>query len=266
MWPIAAWQSIYARASYQLDKLYRIAADSDGQLLVIRSRQDLENLIAERAAGQHVVGGIYLIEGAHPLEGNVENLNKLYAKGLRISGLTHFFDNAVGGSLHGVSKQGLTPFGRSVIERANQLGVIIDVAHASPAMVEEVLALSSRPVILSHGGMKGVCDSPRNLDDELMRKIATRGGLVGIGYWDGAVCDVTPNGVVKTIRYAIDQLGVEHVALGSDYDGTTAVMFDTSELAILTQTMLDHGFSDQEIRQVMGENAKRFLLENLPDA
>jgi len=132
--------------------------------------------------------------------------------------------------------------------------------------VEEVLALSSRPVILSHGGMKGVCDSPRNLDDELMRKIATRGGLVGIGYWDGAVCDVTPNGVVKTIRYAIDQLGVEHVALGSDYDGTTAVMFDTSELAILTQTMLDHGFSDQEIRQVMGENAKRFLLENLPDA
>jgi microsomal dipeptidase-like Zn-dependent dipeptidase len=110
-----------------------------------------------------------------------------------------------------------------------------------------------------------MCDKGRNLDDALMKRIAAARGIVGIGYWDGAVCDFTPLGVVKSIRYAIDLLGVDHVALGSDYDGTTEVLFDTSELAILTQTMLDEGFSESEIRQVMGLNVMQFLLRNLPD-
>jgi microsomal dipeptidase-like Zn-dependent dipeptidase len=142
--------------------------------------------------------------------------------------------------------------------------MIVDIAHASPAMVAEVLALSSSPTILSHGGLKGACRTPRNLPDELMQAFAARGGLLGIGYWDGAVCDPTPEGVVRSIRFAIDLLGVDHVALGSDYDGTVATTFDTSELAVLTDTMLRSGFTEDEIRKVMGENVKRFLLENLP--
>ena len=104
----------------------------------------------------------------------------------------------------------------------------------------------------------------RNLDDGLMLRVAAAGGLIGIGYWDGAVCDITPAGVVGSIRYAMDLLGVDHVALGSDYDGTTEVLFDTSELAILTQTMLDEGFTEAEIRAVMGGNVRRFFLEHLP--
>ena len=106
--------------------------------------------------------------------------------------------------------------------------------------------------------------TPRNLSDELMQEIAIRGGLVGIGYWDAAVCDVTPAGIVASIRYASDLLGGDHGALGSDYDGTVVVPFDTGELAILTQTMLDAGFAEEEIRKVMGGNVKRFMLENLP--
>ena len=151
-----------------------------------------------------------------------------------------------------------------MVRRANELGVIIDIAHASPAMVDDVLELSTSPVMLSHGGFKGACNTPRNLPDELMRRVAERGGLVGIGFWDGAVCDPGPEGIVKSIRYAVDLLGVEHVALGSDYDGTTTTAFDTSELAILTQTMMRSGFSEEEIRLVMGENTRRFLLNNLP--
>ncbi|PWG68384.1 peptidase M19, partial [Enterococcus hirae] len=77
-------------------------------------------------------------------------------------------------------------------------------------------------------------DQGRNLDDALMQRVASEGSLIGIGYWEGAVCDPSPAGIVKSIRYAIDLLGIDHVALGSDYDGATAVLIDTSELAILT--------------------------------
>jgi membrane dipeptidase len=262
LWPPRTWGSLYERAVYQLDKLKALDAASEIRLLT--NRQALKELVAERERGGRAIGALYLIEGAHPLEGDIENLDRLFGQGLRIVGLTHFFDNELGGSLHGTSGAGLSEFGRAVVDRAEELGMIIDLAHASPAMVAEVLARSQRPPILSHGGLQGACPSARNLDDDLMRRIAAADGLIGIGYWDAAVCDITPAGVVVSIRYAIDLLGIEHVALGSDYDGATAVLFDTSELPALTQAMLDAGFSEEEIRAVMGENVRRFLLKYLP--
>ena len=262
-WPVRTWGSIYERAVYQLQKLHKL--DQQSELTVITSKQQMRSFVAGRENGDSAIAAIYLIEGAHPLEGKIENLDLLFDQGLRIMGLTHFFDNELGGSLHGISGAGLNEFGRSVIRRANELGLIIDIAHASPQMVEDVLALSTTPVVLSHGGVKGACDTPRNLDDSLMVKVANKGGLIGIGFWDAAVCDETPQGVVKAIRYAIDLMGVEHVALGSDYDGGTSVLFNASELAVLTEAMLQANFTEEEIRMVMGENVKRFLLENLPD-
>jgi len=262
-WPPRTWASIYQRAVYQLDKLKDLAAG--GEVMLLLNRNDVRELAARRQRGDQVIGAVYLTEGGHPFEGDLANVDALFGQGLRITGLTHFFDNELGGSLHGISGDGLTDFGRAVVRRADELGLILDVAHASPKMVSEVLALSDRPVVLSHGGIKGVCDTARNFSDELMRDIAAHGGLVGIGFWDAAVCDVTPDGVVAAIRYAIDLLGVEHVALGSDYDGSTAVTFDASELVALTDAMLRAGFSEQEIRLVMGENIRRFLLENLPE-
>ena len=261
-WPVRTWNSIYERAAYQLAKLKDLADTSELEL--IETREDLERLIQRRAAGEHVVGALYLIEGAHPLEGDVDKLDQLFGQGLRIAGLTHFFDNELGGSLHGLSGEGLTPFGRDVVRRADKLGIIIDIAHASPAMVRDVLALSTRPVILSHGGVKGACDTARNLDDELMVEVARSGGILGMGFWDAAVCDFSPAGVVTAIRYAIELMGVEHVALGSDYDGAVEVAFDAGELAVLTDEMLRAGFSEAEIRAVMGGNVRRFLLGNLP--
>jgi microsomal dipeptidase-like Zn-dependent dipeptidase len=260
-WPPRTWSSLYERAVYQLDKLYDLADRSE--LTVVSSKHDFEQLIAQRQNGANVIGGLYLIEGAHPLEGDVENLDRLFARGLRIVGLTHFFDNELGGSLHGISGKGLSDFGKAVIRRANELGMIIDIAHSSPAMVADVLDLSTSPVILSHGGLKGACDTPRNLADTLMQRIVKNGGLVGIGYWEAAICDASPEGIVKSIRYAVDLLGVDHIALGSDYDGATTVPFDTGELAVLTETMLRSDFTEEQIRKIMGENAQRFFLANL---
>ncbi len=264
-WPSATWDSLFARAQYQLDKLHSLVETNKPALIFIRRKADLESLVTARQSDRNVVGAMYLIEGAHPLEGNVNNLDKLQAQGLQFVGLTHFFDNELGGSLHGISGEGLTDFGRSVITRADQLNMTIDIAHASPQMVRDVLKLSSRPVILSHGGFKGHCDSARNLDDDLMQQVADTGGIIGVGYWDATACDYTPAGIAKSIRYGIELMGLEHIALGSDYDGAVTTTLDTSELAALTQAMLDQNFTEAEIRAVMGGNMLRFLREQLPD-
>ena len=210
------------------------------------------------------VGGVFGIEGAHALEGNLKNLDALDDLGLRVVGLTHFFDNRLGGSLHGESREGLTAFGQEVVLEADRRGMIIDVAHASPQMIRDVMAIIKSPVILSHGGFRGACDTDRNLDDSLMQELAEHGALIGVGFWDGAVCDYSPDGVVRAIRYGIALLGPENIALGSDYDGATRVAFDAGELSILTQTMLDQGMSEEDIRMVMGENAIKFFQANLP--
>ena len=128
----------------------------------------------------------------------------------------------------------------------------------------DVLAVATRPVVVSHTGLRGTCETPRNLADAQMKRIADAGGIVAVGYWDAAVCDISPEGVVRSLRHAVDLLGVDHVALGSDFDGVTRTAFDTSELAVLTQHMLRSGFTREEIRKVMGENTARFLEAQLP--
>lgn len=265
-WPLSTWRSLLERALYQAAKLQRFSDASRGRLVVIRSGDDLRQLLKRRAAGDAVVGGLLGIEGAHALEGELGNIDRLFDAGFRMVGLQHFFDNELGGSLHGMRKGGLSEFGRAVLRRLEEREMIVDLAHSSPAVVEDVLSVATRPMVVSHTGLYGICPTPRNISDELMQRIAATGGLIAVGYWDGAVCDTTPEGVVKAIRYAIDLLGADHVALGSDYDGGTTTTFDTSQLAVLTQAMNDARFSEEEIRQVMGESSTRFLLTYLPNA
>jgi microsomal dipeptidase-like Zn-dependent dipeptidase len=263
-WPRVTWSSLLERALHQAERLHEVAKRAPDQLLVVRSREDLRALMARRAAGGHVVGGLLALEGAHVLEGRLSNLDRLYEAGYRMLGLQHFFDNEVGGSLHGQEKHGLTEFGREVVQRAQAGGWIVDVAHSSPAVVDDVLDLATEPVVVSHTGLAGACDSPGNLDDARLRRIARAGGLVGVGFWKGAVCDASPVGVVRSILHATRTLGEAHVALGSDYDGSTTVSFDASELAVLTQELLRAGASEEEIRAVMGANLLAFLARHLP--
>jgi len=239
LWPVRTWTSLLQRSLYQAERLHNYAQRSD-DLVVITSAAELSAFLDNRQNNE--VATLLATEGAHPLQGELHNLQQLWDAGYRILGLHHFFDNRLGGSLHGESNAGLSEFGKEVVRAAVQMGFIIDVAHSSAASVDDVLAINSNPVIVSHTGIKGTCDSPRNLSDAQFQAIAAAGGLIGIGYWD-AVCDITPPGVARTIKYAVDLLGVEHVALGSDYDGTTTVTFDTAELAVLTQALLDVGLN-----------------------
>ncbi|MGW0175656.1 dipeptidase [Rhodococcus sp. NPDC003322] len=262
--PPRTWGSLLERSLYHAEKLETAAADSDGRLRVVRTRDDLEALLADRAAGLDVTGALFSVEGLQNLEGRIENFDRLYDAGMRMAGFTHFFDNEVAGSMHGVDKDGLTDFGRQVFEQMEQRGVIVDIAHASHPAIAEMLTRATKPVVASHGGVQATCDVNRNLTDDEIRGVAATGGVVGIGYWDAAVCELTPAAVVDAIEHVIAVGGLQTAALGSDYDGSTTVAWDTGEIAVITQELRDRGHSDDDIRAIMGGNTLRVIAQTLP--
>jgi microsomal dipeptidase-like Zn-dependent dipeptidase len=172
----------------------------------------------------------------------------------------------VAASAHGVTHAGLTPLGRQVVARMEALGVIVDLAHASSQTVQEVLAMATRPVVVSHTGVAATCPGPRNLTDDQLRAIAANGGLVGIGYWDGAVCEPTVANIVKAMQHAVQVVGAAHVALGSDFDGATRTPFDTRGVAAITDGLLKAGLDQGAVARVMGGNMRDFLLQQLPSS
>lgn len=261
--PPETWTSLLERSLWHATKLRRAAGASKGQLRVIRSPDDLAKLLADRAGGANVTGGLLSIEGLQNLEGKAENLDRLYSAGFRMAGFAHFFDNEVAGSMHGEKKGGLTPLGREVLRAMETKGMVVDIAHASHAAVADTLTMATRPVVSSHGGVQATCKVNRNLTDDEIRGVARTGGVIGIGYWDAAICDTSPAAIVRAIRHVRDLVGVQHVGLGSDYDGAVTTRFDTSQLAAITQELKTQGFSDAEVRAVMGGNTLRLLAAGL---
>lgn len=257
--PVRTWTSLLERSLWHAEKLHRAVADADGALRAVAAPADIDALLAGRVGNARPVGAMLSIEGLQDLEGDIGNLDKLYAAGFRMAGLAHFFDNDVAGSMHGLKKYGLTPLGRKIVPRMEELGMIVDIAHCSRTCVADILKIARRPVVSSHGGVQATCQVNRNLDDEQIRGVAATGGLVGIGYWDAAICDTSPASIAKAMKHVRDLVGIQYVALGSDYDGGTTVRFDTSKLVQVTQALIDAGFTDDEIRAAMGGNTIRVL-------
>ncbi|WP_295496887.1 dipeptidase [Sphingorhabdus sp. EL138] len=261
--PLKTWSSLAERSLYHAQKRDAAVAGSNGAIKAVDTAVQLDALLSARQKDKPAVGAMLTIEGLQNLEGKAANLDRLYDAGFRMAGLTHFFDNELAGSMHGLKKGGLTPFGRDIVKRMEAKGMIIDIAHLSHTGVAEVLAMATRPVVSSHGGVQATCKVNRNLTDDEVRGVAKTGGVIGIGYWDGALCDTSPRAAAKAMKHVRDLVGIEHVALGSDYDGATTVRFDTSQLVQVTQALMDEGFTPAEIRAVMGENALRVIRAGL---
>jgi membrane dipeptidase len=261
--PPRTWTSLLERSLYHAEKLGGFAKDSAGKLRVIRTGDDVEKLLADRAAGDEVTGAMLSIEGLQNLEGKQSNLKTLYDAGYRMAGFAHFFDNDLAGSMHGEKKGGLTDFGRSVLAEMEQRGMIVDIAHSSHNAIRGILAAATRPVVASHSGVQGTCKVNRNVTDEEIKGVAATGGVIGIGYWDGAVCDTSAESVAKAIAYVRDLVSIEHVGLGSDFDGATVTRWDASKLAVVIQALVDRRFTEDEIRAVMGGNVLRVLRKGL---
>jgi len=263
-WPFETWTSLKQRALYQANQLQSFADDSRGKFFVIRTQQQLAGYLMLRKQNPDITAGFLGLEGSQALEGNLNNVDVLFDAGFRMMAPAHFFDTEIGGSAHGLKKGGLTALGKKWVEKLESKKILIDVAHASPATIQDVLALAKQPVIDSHTGVKGTCNNIRNLSDEELRGIAATGGVVGIGYWETAICGKDVRAIVRAIRYASNLVGSEHVALGSDYDGSVTVPFDTTGLAKITEALLQDRFTEEQVRNIMGENVLRLMQQSLP--
>jgi microsomal dipeptidase-like Zn-dependent dipeptidase len=262
--PFRAWRSLTARALDQAAALHDAAARSGGKLTVIQDAGELQRYVTARSHNVRTTAGVLGIEGAHALEGNPRNVDRLFDAGVRMIGLAHLADNEVGGSAQGVVKSGLSEYGKALIRRMESKEVLIDLAHASARTFEDAAAIATRPLVVSHTGVRGTCDNARNLSDEQVRAVASTGGVIGIGFWETATCGRNAAAIARAIRYIVDVAGIAAAGLGSDFDGAVATPFDAAGLSLVTDALIAEGFSASEIRAIMGGNITRVLAQTLP--
>jgi microsomal dipeptidase-like Zn-dependent dipeptidase len=263
-WPPGTWASGLARALHLASRARAFAARSGGRLTIVDSAGGLADYLARRRIDPALTAGWLTIEGAAALDGDLANVDRVADAGFRMFALTHMVDNVWAGSSTGVGRGGLTPAGHDLVARLEDRSLLVDVAHASAATVDDVLRIARRPVVASHTGIAGVVPSPRNLSDEHVAGIAATGGVVGIGFWPAVTGGDDAAAIARSIVHAVGVAGIDHVALGSDFDGAVPVPFDAAGIAQLTDALLAEGFGDAEVGQVMGGNVLRLLEACLP--
>jgi membrane dipeptidase len=247
-----------------IDAFYQALDGNPDTLLLATTAADVE-----RAKAEGKVSGVLSLEGAEALEGDLAMLRTFYRLGLRALGLTWNFRNRAADGLAEIrTGGGLTEFGAALVREANRLGVILDVAHLAPAGVRDVLELSEAPVVASHANARALCDHPRNLTDEQLDGIAASGGLVAVTYVPAFLAsppeDASLEQVLDHVDYIVKAIGVDHVGLGSDFDGFDGVLpglEDVLHLPALTAGLVARGYSDEKVGKILGGNYLRVFRQ-----
>jgi membrane dipeptidase len=253
------------RGLQHLEAALRFSDENEEAVFIVKSREDLSGLGKTRR-----VGLLINVEGGEILGESLFMLSLIFRLGVRSIGLTWNQRNAIADGVgEKGSKGGLTQFGSKVIEKMNDLGMIIDVSHINEAGFWDVISSSRTPVIASHSCAYRLCSHPRNLKDEQLRALAENKGLVGINFCPDflrASGRATIDDVVNHIRYIAETAGVETVAFGSDFDGipvTPEGLEDASRYPLLVEKLFAAGFHEKEIIKMCHGNFVRVLNDVL---
>lgn len=248
-----------------LERFYQAADNSEGRLRPLLWREDIDKLDPGR------VLGLLSIEGAEPLQGRVDILQFFFRLGVRAMGLTWNHRNELAdGQLDSPSRGGLTPRGRAVVSEMERLGMVIDCSHLSDASFWDLLEHTNGPIIASHSNVRAIRNHLRNLTDNQIRALAERGGVIGINFLPHFLVDhgeASIDDVVRHIDYIAELVGSQAIGLGSDFDGisrTPIGLEHAGKMPALAEALLHRGYSDHDIRNVMGENFLRLLSKTLP--
>lgn len=228
------------------------------------------------------------IEGGHAIEDSLSALRQFYKLGVRYMTLTHTNTNNWADSAGGIGNPpekrhgGLSDFGREVVAEMNRLGMMVDISHVGDETFWDVIEVTKSPVIASHSSCRALTNVPRNLTDDMLKAVAKNGGVVMINFYNGFINteyakpgDPVPTKTAETATldmlmehfdHAIKVAGIDHVGIGSDFDGVDGMlppgMEDVSKLPTITYELLKRGYSDAEVKKVLGENLLRVMAEN----
>lgn len=242
------------------DKILTIAEANRNYLAIARTPADLyEN---KRHGKKSIMLGI---ENGLALGGELQNVTHFAERGVVYITLCHNGDNDVCDSARGCdTHNGISRFGEQVICEMNRLGLMVDVSHASEKTFYDALDISQRPIICSHSSCRALCDHPRNLTDEQMRRLADHGGVMQVTLYNGFLKkegEATIRDAFKHLEHAINVMGIDHVGLGTDFDGDGGVrgLRDASELFNFTRQLLAHHYSERDIQKIWGGNFLRVM-------
>jgi membrane dipeptidase len=259
--PDTAASRYYSTAMRFLDTL-KAQAGRNSQVMKLATNADSVDALNR----QQKIAGIVVVEGGHCIEEKIDNLKAFYSAGVRVMTITWNNSTAWAVSARDASngaKGGLSEFGKQVVRTMDSLGMIIDVSHVGPQTVTDILASSGNPIIASHSGAAALRNHYRNLTDAQIRAIAQRGGVIGVVFYPTFLVSsgtARLENVLQHIDYIKNLVGVDYVALGSDFDGieTTPVgLEDVSKFPAITEALLQRGYSREDVRKILGENFMR---------
>ena len=219
----------------------------------------------KRAGRKSIMLGI---ENGIALDGKLENLQHFADRGIVYMTLCHNGDNDIcdSASKSNQTHGGVSAFGEKVIKEMNRLGILVDMSHAGEKSFYDALDISARPIVCSHSSARALCDHPRNLTDDQMRALAVKGGVAQTTIYHGFLrndAEATILDVIAHLEHAIQVMGIDHVGLGTDFDGDGGVrgLADASELIHFTRQLLARRYSDEDIQKVWGGNFLRVMQE-----
>lgn len=254
-----AWKNHLAYALDAFGWFDAEVAANASDICIARTANDIRHA---KANGQ--LAAVLVIENSEAVERSLNILHSLYLLGVRSIGLTHNPNTwASTGNDEGETGGGLTKFGVQLVKAMNRLGMLVDVSHISERGFWDVLDISAAPVIASHSNCKTLCNHSRNLSNEQLKALAANGGVVGITFVPGFI---TEGGWHKSppfaqllnhFEYAIDIAGLDHVGIGSDFDGGGDLLKDATEFPRITEGLSQRNYSDEAIQKVLGGNHLR---------
>lgn len=208
------------------------------------------------------------VENGYAIGKDIENIRRFRDMGVSYITLCHNGDNDICDSARGNNEwNGLSPFGKQVVQEMNRRGIMVDVSHAAESTFYDALSVSQVPIIASHSSCRALCDHPRNLTDEQIKALAAKGGMMGICLYKGFIHPeeekATLSDAIRHINHVVDLVGVDHVGIGSDFDGGGELIgcCAMNELINITIRLLDEGYSEEDIRKIWGGNLVRVLSE-----
>jgi membrane dipeptidase len=244
----------------QIDELVGQLRARPGALRLVKTAAEIASCNAEGA-----IGALLGIEGAHALEGDLDNVRVFARRGVRYIGLLHFSANEAGHPMYGRGRaddRGLSPWGFELVEACESEGIIVDLAHVNRAGFLDACRVAKKPPIVSHTGVLGAFEHWRNIDDDQLRAVADKGGVVGVIFCPRYVGGDGLEPVVKHLLHIVDVVGEDAAALGSDWDGfivPTRELKDPRGLPLLTDALLAAGMSRSAVAKILRTNAMRVL-------